>query len=69
VVGFSGYNGRGISPGTVFGRELALLILGEQNEAQLPLPPSALVEIPFMPAREAWYEIGAQIAHLASARL
>ncbi|RWC25360.1 MAG: FAD-binding oxidoreductase [Mesorhizobium sp.] len=69
VVSFSGYNGRGISPGTVFGRELALLILGEQSEAQLPLPSSDLVEIPFIRAREAWYEIGAQIAHLASARL
>ncbi|UVK54580.1 FAD-binding oxidoreductase [Mesorhizobium sp. AR02] len=68
-VGFSGYNGRGISPGTVFGRELALLILGEKSEAQLPLPRSDLVEIPFMRAREAWYEMGAQIAHLASARL
>jgi hypothetical protein len=29
VIGFSGYNGRGIAPGTVFGRTLAQLISGE----------------------------------------
>lgn len=68
IVGFSGYNGRGISPGTVFGRELALLILGEKSEAELPLPLSEPVETPFLPLREAWYEIGAQIAHLTTAR-
>ncbi|MGO7418377.1 FAD-dependent oxidoreductase, partial [Rhizobium ruizarguesonis] len=40
-VGFSGYNGRGIAPGTVFGRTLAEHILGRIPEADLPLPPTS----------------------------
>ncbi|MHA6646131.1 NAD(P)/FAD-dependent oxidoreductase [Mesorhizobium sp. A623] len=67
-VGFSGYNGRGIAPGTVFGRELALLILGEKSEADMPLPLSEITQTSFLRPREAYYEIGAQIAHLATAR-
>ncbi|UCI34646.1 NAD(P)/FAD-dependent oxidoreductase [Mesorhizobium sp. B4-1-4] len=67
VIGFSGYNGRGISPGTVFGRELALLILGEKTETDLALPQSELQEISSLGLREAYYETGAQIAHLTSA--
>ena len=34
VVGFSGYNGRGIAPGTVFGRTLAELVSGRIAEAE-----------------------------------
>ena len=68
AVGFSGYNGRGISPGTVFGRELAQLILGEKTEAEMPLPLSELRETSFRPFREAYYEAGAQVAHLAGER-
>ena len=41
VVSISGYNGRGIAPGTVFGRALAELALGKIGEADLPLPISA----------------------------
>jgi glycine/D-amino acid oxidase-like deaminating enzyme len=67
VVGFSGYNGRGIAPGTVFGRELAHLILGGKEEADMPLPVRTLCKLPFLRSRE-YYERGAQIAHLASAR-
>ncbi|MFV0514768.1 MAG: NAD(P)/FAD-dependent oxidoreductase [Jhaorihella sp.] len=40
-----GYNGRGIAPGTVFGRALAGLIAGG-SEADLPMPPSALTPVP-----------------------
>ena len=40
VVSFSGYNGRGIAPGTVFGRELARLALGEAGVDDLSLPDS-----------------------------
>ncbi|OWW01069.1 FAD-dependent oxidoreductase [Rhizobium sp. R72] len=68
VVGFSGYNGRGIAPGTVFGRTLAQLILGQTTEADLPLPLTAPSEPSFRALKEMWYEAGAQVAHFADAR-
>jgi glycine/D-amino acid oxidase-like deaminating enzyme len=68
VVGFSGYNGRGIAPGTVFGRTLARHILGEMSEADLPLPLTTAVEPSFRAVKELWYEAGAQVAHFADAR-
>ncbi|MCB4820878.1 NAD(P)/FAD-dependent oxidoreductase [Roseicella aerolata] len=69
VVSFSGYNGRGIAPGTVFGRCLAQLVLGQVAEAELPLPVTDPAPARYRAAREAWYEAGAQLAHLAGARL
>jgi glycine/D-amino acid oxidase-like deaminating enzyme len=69
VVSFSGYNGRGIAPGTTFGRILARLVLGEIGEADLPLPLTDPEPIPYRAVKEAYYEIGAQIAHAATARL
>jgi glycine/D-amino acid oxidase-like deaminating enzyme len=68
VVSFSGYNGRGIAPGTVFGRELARLVLGEVDVDGLPLPESAAAAFGWKPVREAFYEAGAQVAHAAGAR-
>lgn len=68
VIGFSGYNGRGISPGTVFGKVLAAHILGELGEADLPLPLTEPTEPLLRPLKEAYYEVGAQIAHLAGDR-
>lgn len=68
VVGFSGYNGRGIAPGTVFGRTLAEHILGRIGEADLPLPLTAPSEPSFRALKEIWYEAGAQVAHFADAR-
>ena len=68
VVGFSGYNGRGIAPGTVFGKTLARHILGELSEADLPLPVRDVVEAPLRNLKGAYYEAGAQIAHFADAR-
>ena len=68
VLGFSGYNGRGISPGTNFGKVLARHILGELPEADLPLPLTDVKEPSFRPFKEAYYETGAQIAHLAGER-
>lgn len=69
VVGFSGYNGRGIGPGTAFGRVLAEHIGGQLPETDLPLPLSD----PGVPAlrstREFGYEIGSQLVHLVAARL
>lgn len=69
TIGFAGYNGRGISPGTVFGRELALLILGEKKEEEMPLPVSGILRNSFLQYREAYYEAGSQIAHLVSERI
>lgn len=68
VVGFSGYNGRGIAPGTVFGKVLARHILGDMPESELPLPLSDPRDPPFRTLKETWYEAGAQLAHFAGAR-
>ncbi|TCU16478.1 NAD(P)/FAD-dependent oxidoreductase [Rhizobium sullae] len=68
VVGFCGYNGRGIAPGTVFGRTLAHHVLGRIAEADLPLPVTDLREPGFRALKEMWYEAGAQVAHFADAR-
>ncbi|TNM60492.1 NAD(P)/FAD-dependent oxidoreductase [Aliirhizobium smilacinae] len=68
VIGFSGYNGRGISPGSTFGKVLARHILGEITEADLPLPLTPVTEPGFRPMKEAYYEAGAQIAHFATER-
>ena len=65
VVTFCGYNGRGIGPGTVFGRVLADHILGRIAEKDLPLPVTAPDAPPLPALREAYYEAGAQIAHAA----
>lgn len=69
VVCFSGYNGRGIAPGTVFGRCLADLLLGRIEEADLPLPVTDPADAPRRGLREAYYEVGAQVAHFTGARL
>ncbi|WP_431858040.1 NAD(P)/FAD-dependent oxidoreductase [Azospirillum sp.] len=68
VVSFSGYNGRGIAPGTVFGRCLAQLLLGSLPESGLPLPVSDPMPARHRAAKELYYEAGAQLAHLAGAR-
>lgn len=69
VIGFSGYNGRGISPGTNLGKVLAQHTLGDIPEADLPLPLTEVKEPGLRPLKEAYYEAGAQIAHFASERL
>ncbi len=68
VLSFSGYNGRGIAPGTVFGRELADLIVGRITAQDLPLPLSPLQPASCKPLKEAAYEYGAQLAHFVGAR-
>ena len=68
VVSFSGYNGRGIAPGTVFGRCLAQLMLGASGENDLPLPITAPEPARHRAAKEAYYEAGAQIVHFTGAR-
>lgn len=68
VVAFSGYNGRGIAPGTVFGRCLADLALGRITEDDLPLPVTEPVAARHRRFKEVYYEVGAQVAHAATAR-
>lgn len=68
VVGFSGYNGRGIAPGTTFGGVLARHILGEMTEADLPLPVTEVGTPSLRLGKELYYELGAEIAHFAGAR-
>jgi glycine/D-amino acid oxidase-like deaminating enzyme len=68
VVSFSGYNGRGIGTGTVFGRELARLVLGPVGVDGMSLPASGVTPAGWKPVREAFFEVGAQVAHIAGAR-
>ncbi|PWC76799.1 FAD-binding oxidoreductase [Azospirillum sp. TSH64] len=69
VIGFSGYNGRGIAPGTVLGRCLAEHITGKLPEAEMPLPSTAPDTLSARTVQEAVYEYGAQATHLVGARL
>ena len=68
VIGFSGYNGRGIAPGTMLGRVLAEYINGKIADSELPLAVTAAREARFRRVREAFYEVGSKVAHLADAR-
>lgn len=68
VYAVCGYNGRGIAPGTVFGRLLASLIAGEAREDDLPLPVTSPSPVRGRRLRAAFYEIGAQAAHFSDAR-
>jgi glycine/D-amino acid oxidase-like deaminating enzyme len=68
VVSFSGYNGRGIAPGTIFGRLLAELISGSLSEDDLPLPVTEVREPSLRGLKRTLYSLGSQIVHLAQAR-
>ena len=68
VIGISGYNGRGIAPGTVMGRTLAELIAGEKGEDDLPLPVTTPTEAKMRALKEVFYEVGAQAIHLTDSR-
>lgn len=68
TVAFTGYNGRGIAPGTALGRELSRLILGEIGDEDLPVPVSSPDRPAFKSVREAAYEYGALAAHAAGSR-
>lgn len=69
VIGFQGYNGRGIGTGTVFGRALAGFIVGKLNEGSLPLPVNSLSPHPLRRLKSTIYEAGAQLLHFGAARL
>ncbi|MER9052292.1 hypothetical protein NKH89_34805 [Mesorhizobium sp. M0923] len=68
VVSICGYNGRGISPGTVFGRVLADHILGKVADADLPLLVTTPETATLRALKENYYEVGAQLAHFVDAR-
>lgn len=57
-----GYSGRGIAPGTVFGRAAAMALLQGRPDA-LPLPPVAAHTERFTGVRGAYYEMGAVLSH------
>ncbi|MCX8281787.1 FAD-binding oxidoreductase [Phyllobacterium sp. 0TCS1.6C] len=68
IISFNGYNGRGIAPGTVFGRVLAEHITGTTTTDELPLPVSAPGDEKFRSVKEGYYEAGSQVAHLVGNR-
>lgn len=68
IYSFCGYNGRGIAPGTVFGRVMAGLLSGDIAAAALPLPLSQPEPAALRGLRSAYYEAGAQLVHLTEAR-
>jgi glycine/D-amino acid oxidase-like deaminating enzyme len=66
VVSTSGYNGRGIGPGTVFGKALAAHVMGDRDA--VPLPRTAVGATRFRGVREMYYEAGAQVLHAVEKR-
>ncbi|MBT5185737.1 MAG: FAD-binding oxidoreductase [Kordiimonadaceae bacterium] len=60
----SGYSGRGIAPGTAFGRVMADYLLGTVNANDLPLPLSPVKNVPFNKIRELFFEGGSQLTQL-----
>jgi glycine/D-amino acid oxidase-like deaminating enzyme len=63
-----GYSGRGIAPGTVFGKGLARHMLGNDPDA-LPVEPVEGRSERFTALRGAYYETGCVAAHLVADRL
>ena len=63
VLSISGYNGRGIAAGTVFGRLLARRILGQINDDDFPLPLTEARSVPFRSLRESFFELGSRLVH------
>jgi L-pipecolate oxidase len=69
TVSISGYNGRGIAPGTAFGRDLAHLVAGKITPAGLSLPETPVSAPKLRILRESLYEFGSQLVHWQDARL
>ena len=68
IVSISGYNGRGIAPGTTFGRDLARLAMGDIDVGGLSLPLTDLTAARLRSTKGAYYEVGAQVAHITGSR-
>ncbi|NVO25504.1 NAD(P)/FAD-dependent oxidoreductase [Donghicola mangrovi] len=65
----SGYNGRGIAPGTVCGRALAHHIAGNLPISEIPLPVVDLTPDPMRAARGLGYRAGAAALHAVAQRV
>lgn len=59
-----GYSGRGIAPGTAFGRLMANYILGSVKESEMPLPFTPVKAVPFNKLRELFFETGSQLSRV-----
>ncbi|MEZ5840011.1 MAG: FAD-binding oxidoreductase [Hyphomicrobiales bacterium] len=68
AVALFGYSGRGISPGTVFGRAAAEWA-ASGDEAAFPVPPAEPVREGFAEIKAHYYETGAALTHLVAARI
>jgi glycine/D-amino acid oxidase-like deaminating enzyme len=68
VISFSGYNGRGIAPGTVFGQLLAEHIAGTLAEGDLPLPVTDVRVPSLRRLKQTFFDLGSQFAHFTQAR-
>ncbi|WP_075292178.1 NAD(P)/FAD-dependent oxidoreductase [Pararhizobium arenae] len=66
VFSVSGYNGRGIAPGTVFGRALAQRVLGD--ETAIPIADTPVVPDLWRTPKSAFYHVGAQAKHFVDHR-
>ncbi|TCN29856.1 NAD(P)/FAD-dependent oxidoreductase [Sinorhizobium americanum] len=66
VVSVSGYNGRGIAPGTVFGRALARHVTGDVSA--IPLAETPITPDPWRNVKSAFYHAGAQAKHFIDRR-
>ncbi len=62
------YNGRGIGPGSVFGKLLAKYML-DGSEKDIPLPVSKPKNVPARGMRGLFYEAGARIYHFLQGRI
>jgi glycine/D-amino acid oxidase-like deaminating enzyme len=63
ILCITGYNGRGIAPGTTLGRMLAGHILGKMSEQELPIPESEPRAATSRLLQEPLYRMGSLAAH------
>jgi glycine/D-amino acid oxidase-like deaminating enzyme len=60
----NGFSGRGISPGTALGREMADFMMDKIKAEELPLPLKSPEKVSFNLLREAFYDTGSQLTRL-----
>lgn len=65
AVGVNGFNGRGLAPGTVFGKALARMIAHGED---MILPEADLGREPLSGAKTAFYKMGSHVSHMLAAR-